>query len=146
MGTLNINGGRERHKRALISEVCGQKRIDVLFLQETHSDPSDETDWALWWDGFCKLSHGTNFSAGVAILFKASANAKVLSCTEVVQGRLLVVRAEIEDSVFCFVNVYAPNIGSERVVFYSLLKTELMASYQDQIVMGGILTALLTSL
>lgn len=30
IGSLNINGGRDRHKRASISEIAPQKRIDVL--------------------------------------------------------------------------------------------------------------------
>ncbi|TWW59125.1 hypothetical protein D4764_06G0006550 [Takifugu flavidus] len=33
--TLNINGGRDGQKRALISEVTAQKKMDVLFLQAT---------------------------------------------------------------------------------------------------------------
>ena len=51
-----------------MSEVSSQKRIDVLFLQETHSDPAMETDWILWWGGPHALSHGINVSAGVALL------------------------------------------------------------------------------
>lgn len=39
-------GGTE--KTALISEVSTQKRINVLFLQETHSNQADEVDWGLW--------------------------------------------------------------------------------------------------
>ena len=35
IGSLNMNGGRDRNKRALVAEVAEQKRIDVLFLQET---------------------------------------------------------------------------------------------------------------
>ena len=45
IGSLNINGERGRQKRALISEVSTQKRIDVLFLQKTHTNPADEVDW-----------------------------------------------------------------------------------------------------
>lgn len=93
MGALNINGGRDMHKRALISEIVCQKSIDVLFLQETHTTWSDEVDWGLWWEGSCTLSHGTNCSAGVAILFNSSA--VVLSSTEVVKGCLLIVRVEV---------------------------------------------------
>lgn len=110
IGSLNINGGRDRQKRALISEVATQKRIDVLFLQETHSDLADEVDWGLWWEGSYTLSHGTNFSAGVAVLFRPAANATVLSFTEVVKGRLLIVRAEIQSSVFC--QCVCPKSGS----------------------------------
>ncbi len=107
IGSLNINGGRDRHKRVLISEVSTQKRIDVMFLQETHTNPTDKIDWGLWREGLCAFSHGTNLSAEVAVLFIATANATAfLSSTEVVKGRLLVVRAEIESSVFCF-KIYA---------------------------------------
>ena len=68
----------ERHKRAFISEVTTQKRV-VLFLQETHTNPADKIDWGLWWEGSRTLSHGTNLSAGVAVLFRKHANVKVLS-------------------------------------------------------------------
>uniref|UniRef100_A0A3Q3ERM5 Reverse transcriptase domain-containing protein n=1 Tax=Labrus bergylta TaxID=56723 RepID=A0A3Q3ERM5_9LABR len=137
IGSLNINGGRDRQKRGLISEISTQKNIDILFLQETHTTPSDETDWGLWWEGSNYLSHGTNFSAGVAILFRASANVKIVSCAEIVKGRLLIVRAEIEDTVFCFTNIYAPNNGAERVAFYTRLQKELVIYNQDQIILGG---------
>lgn len=76
IGSLNINGGRDRQKRALISEVSTQKKINVLF--QTHSDPADEVDRGLWWDGSYSLSHGTNISAGVAVLFRPSANASFI--------------------------------------------------------------------
>lgn len=66
---LNINGARERNKLALLKECIEPKEINVMFLQETHNDPRNETDWGLWWDGESILSHGTNFSAEIAILF-----------------------------------------------------------------------------
>ena len=137
IGSLNINGGRDRQKRALISEVATQKRVDVLFLQETHTNPADQTDWGLWWDGSCTFSHGTNLSAGVAVLLRKNVHVTVLSSTEVVKGRLLIVRAEIEGSVVCFVNIYAPNQGTDRVVFFTLLKNEVRKYHQDQFIIGG---------
>ena len=60
----------------------------------------------------------TLVQAGVAVLFRATANATVLFSTEVVKGQLLIVRAEIESSVFCFINIYAPNQGTE-IRFFS---------------------------
>lgn len=130
IGSLNINGGRDSHKRALVSEVSSQKRTDVLFLQVTHSAPADETDWGIWWGGPYALSHGSNVSAGVAVSFTAAAGVTIVSSTEVVNGRLLVVRAETESSVFCFVNVYAPSQGPERVIFFTQLQNELNKYHQ----------------
>ena len=63
------------------------------------------------------LSHGSNLSAGVAVLFTTTTNATILSTSEVVKERLLIVRAEIDSTVFVFMNIYAPNQGSERVSF-----------------------------
>lgn len=42
--------------------------LHVTFLQETRSDVN-EIKWEMWWKGQYFLSHKTNVSAGVAILF-----------------------------------------------------------------------------
>ena len=68
VASLNMNGGRSAQKRALVLEVFNQKKLDVIFLQETHSDSLNETDWGMWWGGQYVLSHGSNLSAGVASL------------------------------------------------------------------------------
>lgn len=38
MASLNVNGGGDEHKRALVKEVIKQEKLDVIFLEETHSD------------------------------------------------------------------------------------------------------------
>lgn len=40
-----------------------------FFLQETYSDKENERDWGLMWEGQYTLNHGSNVSAGVAVLF-----------------------------------------------------------------------------
>lgn len=66
VGSLNINGARDAGKMSVLGEYVKQKKVQVLFLQETHSDVLNEVDWGLWWKGASVLSHGTNVSAGVA--------------------------------------------------------------------------------
>ena len=116
VGSLNINDGRDRQKRAVISELVQQRRLDIVFLQETHSDKDNEIDLDLWWKGQYVLTHGTNFSAGVAILFSSGLDVNVISTTKIVTGRTLVVREEIQDISFCFINIYAPNHRSDRSI------------------------------
>lgn len=41
IGSLNIHGGRDANKRALMSEGV-QENIDVLFSQETHTTLADK--------------------------------------------------------------------------------------------------------
>lgn len=54
-----------------------------------------------------------------------------------VKGQLLIVRAEIEGFMLCFVNVYAQNKGPERVCFFTMLKNEMISYHQDQLIIGG---------
>ena len=60
VGSVNVNGAREGKKRASIFETAKIKKVDVLFLQETHSDGGNEADWRKEWEGEAILSHGTS--------------------------------------------------------------------------------------
>lgn len=68
------------------------------------------------------FSHGTNLSAGVAILFSLNTKVKILSKKEIEPGRLLVVKADISGHFFVFSNIYAPNSGSDRINTFNKLK------------------------
>ena len=69
VGTLNVNGVRNVRKHATFYEMSKVKRIDVLFVQETHSDRENETDWRTELEGSVILSHNTTTSTGVGFLF-----------------------------------------------------------------------------
>lgn len=116
-GSLNINGGRDRKKLAMISEFV--KGIDIVFLQETHTSNDNETRWGMWREGKYALSHGTNTSAGVAILFSKNLNVNILIVI-IVKGRTLLIKVEFEGTIFVLINVYAPNNGHELVFFYGI--------------------------
>lgn len=83
------------------------------------------------------LSHGSNRSAGVAVLFVPELAVCAISQTGVCKGRLLVVRARIQGLVFVFVNVYAHNTGRERTVLFKALRQELSHVEQDNILVLG---------
>ncbi len=123
VGSLNINGLREEKKRNLLLEFIRIKYLSIVFfLQETHSTVSNEVDWGLWWEGERVLSHGTNLSAGVAVLFSPALKVNILSKTEIEPGRLVAVRAEIRNLSFLFVNIYAPNSGADRLQLFVKLE------------------------
>lgn len=67
-----MNGARQGLKRAELYETMRQKNIDIVFLQETHSDLLNSADWAREFKGQALLSHNTTSSGGVAILFSSS--------------------------------------------------------------------------
>lgn len=71
IGTLNLNGARDVRKRMMLYEYINQKSVDVMFIQETHSDQRNEVDWKREWEGQLFLSHKSSVSGGVAILFSS---------------------------------------------------------------------------
>ena len=108
MTTLNLNGARDVRKRASLFQLLKLKRSSVIFLQETHSDVSNESDWKTEWDGEVVLSHLSNNTAGVALLFSREFLPLSFTVEEVMRGRLLVVRACFDQYNVVFINVYAP--------------------------------------
>lgn len=68
------------------------------------------------------LSHGSNLSARVGILFSPSVKAKCLFKEEIEPGRLLAVIVEINNLHFVCINMYAPNGGSDRIKIFSKLQ------------------------
>ncbi len=121
VGSLNVNGARDRSKWPLLKECLNLKGIQVMFLLETHSIENNENDWGMWWEGDHVLSHGTNLSAGVAILFSPRCRVNILSKSEVVKGHL-VFKVEIKNRVFDLINVYAPTTGRERIACFLKFK------------------------
>jgi len=75
----------------------------------------------LWWKNECALTHGTNLSAGTAILFSPSIKAKFWK-SEIEPGRVLAVKVDLNGLVFMFISVYAPNIVAERIIILDKLK------------------------
>lgn len=69
IGSLNVDGGRDRERWAVLAELSRNKNIDAFFLQERHSRVDNEVDWGMSWKGQCLFSHGADLSAGVAIVF-----------------------------------------------------------------------------
>lgn len=47
VGSLNINGERDRHKRALVSQIMQHKKLHVNLLQN-RSDVDNDVEWGMW--------------------------------------------------------------------------------------------------
>lgn len=115
VSTLNLNGARDVKKRISVFELMNLKHINVLMVQETHSDSLNEIDWRREWGGEIILSHLNQASGGVAILFSKNFLPVSYHFEEVVKGRLMVVKAKYECFNIVFVNVYAPNTRVGRI-------------------------------
>ncbi|CAM2098792.1 unnamed protein product [Caretta caretta] len=110
----------------------------VIFLQETHTDPTAEESWQLEWGDRVYFSHSTIRQAGVATLFSPNLRPKVLGVAEAMQGCLLHLRVHIEGLVVNLINVYAPTSGPEQLQFYQQASAFLgTLDSHECLVLGG---------
>lgn len=114
IASLNVNGARDSRKRAHLYEMMRQKRVDILFMQETHSDDKN----CCWLDtgmaGLSCLSHHSSTSGGVAMLFTRNFTPISYSLEQIVFGRLLKVRAQFEKQAFVVICVYDTQWGNNH--------------------------------
>ncbi|CAM2117762.1 unnamed protein product [Caretta caretta] len=90
----------------------------MIFLQETHTDPTAEDSWRLEWGDRVYFSHSTVQQAGVATLLSPDLRPEVLGVADSVPGHLLHLWVRIKGLVVNLINVYAPTLGPERLQFY----------------------------
>ena len=70
------------------------------------------------------LSHNTAVSAGVGILFSKAFTPLSLKIEHVIEGWCLLVEAGFDKFTVVFINVYAPNNGSERKLILETLSVK----------------------
>uniref|UniRef100_A0A3B5PV23 Reverse transcriptase domain-containing protein n=1 Tax=Xiphophorus maculatus TaxID=8083 RepID=A0A3B5PV23_XIPMA len=138
IASLNLNGAREAKKRALVYQMLNQKRIDVIFLQETHSDLLIEADWRREWRGEVILSHGTSKNAGVGFVFSKAFIPLSIETEHVIQGRCLLVKMKFDFFNMVFINIYAPIVNAEKKCFYEKIGERLEnCETEDYVFIGG---------
>ena len=79
IATFNVNGLQNDNKRQKTYEMLINRKIEIAFLQETHSTPEASKKWKKEWLGKSIWHSGTTPNAsGVAILFKANLEIEIV--------------------------------------------------------------------
>ena len=94
-----------------VFSLLHERRFQVIFLQEVYSSRSLERVWSAEWGGKVVYSHGSKDSSGTLVLFNPSLDVEVENHETDQRGRLIILRAKIDEYRFIFINVYAPNQG-----------------------------------
>ena len=110
--SLNARGIRTFEKRKALFQWLSKDKADIIFLQETYSTVDVET-------------HGSEHSRGVLILIKERLNFELKSCMHDNEGRFIILKANVQEQPFVFVNIYAPNKTSEQCTFFQDIQNEL---------------------
>lgn len=136
IGTFNVNGCRCNKKRVALFDFLHLKQADIILLQETHTDQQNQAQWLSAWKGSVSLSHGTNLSAGVAILCSSRVGLQP-DVVEIIPAGIMRADIVLGDTHFSFINVYAPNVGQERLLFFKTLSEALLQCPEGNIVVLG---------
>ena len=109
--SFNVRGLGDALKRRAIFNYY-KSRADILCLQETHSQESDERIWMNEFGGDGLFSHGSTSSGGVCILMKKQIPYRVVKTARDVNGRIVGCELENMDDPckrFSLCNIYGPN-------------------------------------
>ena len=138
--SINVRGLRDNTKRKAIFLFGRSCNTDLIFLQETHSGIDDEKFWKSQWGDAIYFSHGSNHSAGVAILLNRF-NGDILESTVSNEGRWIILVLKVDNLRIIICNVYGPNRTAQAKDMFSELSLKLdvlKGKYKDSpIVIGG---------
>ena len=104
----NARGLAETTKRKQVFNYLREKKLDVIFLQETHSNKKLVKIWRNQWGGTAIFSHGTSNARGVCILFARNLEIQTEWVKIDEEGRWIICKVTIDNVSCLLVNIYAP--------------------------------------
>ena len=125
IATFNVNGLQNDNKRQKTYEMLINRKIEIAFLQETHSTPEASKKWKKEWLGKSIWHSGTTPKAsGVAILFKANLEIEIVQTQKDKYGQILNCIIKFEDDTYQLINIYAPTKPDQSNFFYKNLQND----------------------
>lgn len=115
---LNVNGLIKTDRRQVIFNSLSALNFDIIFLQETRIETTDQIAYiSKQWDGLSLWHEGSRHSKGVGFLFSKRLKPIIKNPVKDVDGRLFKLDCIISNIEFTLVNVYCPNDHTERITF-----------------------------
>ncbi len=145
--SLNTRGLRDNKKRVGLFHWLKRYKSgnsSFVFLQETHSDPDQETRWKREWGADILFSHGESNARGVAILCPATIPGEIVKVDCDSDGRIIIIELNEDGRKTLLCNVYAPTQDQgfhqvKQIAFLKVLHEKLLpyADIDISIVLGG---------
>lgn len=110
----------------LLLSLCQLNYLVFLLMYGGHSCSKDETFWRNQWGGNVLFCHGTNYSAGVSILFDRNFGGSIIHSFFSSEGRWIIVVVILADSLFILINVYGYNNRSQNRNFFRIYLIEFL--------------------
>ena len=137
--SLNVNGlrsdGTRVPKRRKNFSWLKQLGLDIICLQETHSEENSESIWCNEWGGLGYFASGSERSRGVAILIKPGLPIKVSSEQKDSEGRYIIIEMEYFGVKTTLGNVYGPN--TDEPAIFEQFCTNLETYRNELMILAG---------
>lgn len=138
--SLNARGLKNNIKRKALFLFSKRHKVDFCFFQESHSTSKDAKFWRTQWGNDIWLSHGSEHSAGVAIM-KYNFNGNVLETDIDPSGHFLLIIIVVNQCIVIIVNIYGYNSVADNCAFFNMLDQKLSVAIKKYptafIILGG---------
>ena len=142
--SLNCQGLGNKDKRLRVYEWMKYQKCDILYTQETHFDKNVHKQYKNEYTGTIYSNFGTSKSRGVSILFDSSVEHKIIDEHKDQEGRIILLNIEMYDSIYSFINIYAPNDEKNRNSFFKKVNNIIDKHSLGLLVIGGDMNNTLT--
>lgn len=109
-------GNPIKKKKVLISLRC--RKLDIVFLQETHLPEQESQKLCKDWVGHVFYSTGSSQSRGVITLVNKNLQFKCINEKRDKEGRIIVILAELQGRPYILANTYVPNSDDPYILFF----------------------------
>ena len=133
--SFNVKGVGDLKKRRQIFKWIRDNGIAIALLQETHSTKNTEHIWKSEWGFEAFFSGNISNSCGVAILINNNFQSKIIFEKEIVEGRVVSVKLEIDGIEFIIINIYGPNHDDSSI--YYKIREFMLENETENFIIGG---------
>ena len=93
--------------------------------------------WSNEWGSKIYLCRGSKHSKGVAILFNPKLRVEIEQQIESEDGRILILRVQVDDLKLVCANIYTPNDTSSQIIFIRHVQNPLQQFSGENIIIGS---------
>lgn len=120
--SINTQGLWSDDRRQLAFNFFRRNRFEIILLQETHWTEDIHRKIQQEWNGKILFNDGSASAHGVAILFHGKLDFDIKHSSRDNSGRTLTTTITMENTDLNLINIYAPNMDTERRLYFSDLE------------------------
>ena len=133
--SYNVRGLGNDSKREQIFTWIKENKIDICFLQETHSSIETRNTWKQQWNGHAFFSGKSSNSEGTGILINSKFSCNIVKYSDLIEGRLQALNVKVNYKEITIINIYGPN--KDDLAIFDTLENFITENEEHTSIIGG---------